>query len=210
VRINGSEYSNFDSAESVPPVHIYSLWLQHLPVPSVEESHSIFLAAQYLFLFLESYGHDRVCSNATGTIESFDPSLLSSEIPFNSEEASSLRSLSISLQIYCERIRLIFFASISPSTFGNRCQFCGHYDISHDQSLKFTCSSCSIATDTCMYIFLPINFSQEQSRVLMKCQLCEACSIWKMVQGESIDFGWLEIEHSFMRCLFCSSSLAAI
>lgn len=127
---------------------------------------------------------------------------LPSYSPFNSQETEYLRDLSLSLQIYCEWTRLIFFVSLSPFEFGSSCQFCGCHEMKSNHSLQLLCSSCGLATDRCMYTHLPINVVSDQVPLTLKCHLCQSFST---LRRPTVD--WIQSKKSYMMCLFCSLPL---
>jgi hypothetical protein len=195
-RIKDSEFANLDSVGSIPD-HVSAAWFQNLTIPSFEEASSMFLTAQYLYRYL-----DPLCPPESDEMESANH-----DSPFSAQEAARLRDLSLSLQIYCERIRLIFFGALSPDEFGNTCQFCGSPEMTSNHSFKLICSSCDMATDTCMYTLLPINVVREQVALSMRCPLCESCSTLRSLRETA---NWMQSNNSFMMCLFCSVPLVAI
>lgn len=213
-KINDSEYNNFDSIENLPPSIISQLWFEGIPIPSYDESLSIYLAAQYLYSFLELYcplnNNSQENEITVGYTHEIDNSS-----PMTIEEANILRNLSISIQIYCERIRLLFFSySTSSSTisnasyYGHYCQFCGNYEIiPPDNPLKIICSSCTMSIDTCMYTFVPIKLLPTEEDIIKKCLLCSACINSKYMQSQVAGFPWIPSTFSSLLCLFCSSSM---
>ena len=205
--INNSEYNSFDSLENIPPPVIFQTWFEGVVIPTYDESQSIFLAAQFLYSFLELYCPlNNTFDHELGGDDNVDHNDIT---PLKMEEANNLRNLSVSIQIYCERVRLLFFSELSSAAYNNHyCQFCGNCNtISPINPLRIVCSSCLLAIDVCMYTFLPIKLIPPGEDVIKKCLVCSACVNSKYIQSQSLSFTWIPSNFSTLLCLFCSASM---
>lgn len=187
-RINDSGGDAFDDVHSLPPQRTVDSWFNILPIPTRNESYSLFLASQHLHFILENYY----------SIER--PQLFPQEL-ISSAEVSNLLKISVSMQIYCERVRLIYYASNELKPYGYTCQYCGCYETYPQDSLKRMCSNCHMSTDICVRSCLPLEF-QEQPMVLT-CPQCKTCVEQSLSSMTFLHNLWT----SLTMCLFCSIPL---
>ena len=206
--------------------------LSAFAIPSLQEAQCVYLAAQWLFAFVDTITSST--DSAKQPSESSNDDMIAGDphrsapspkidISIEPTEALRLQTMAVNSMVYGERIRLMFYPS-EPLGFSCACDMCGTTLPLQDLAMgcRVTCASCGLTTECCAHTFRPVSIlpslpyetgeSKSESVPVRRCPLCASLSFYNsssVCHAESCDwdFSWMPNNALPSMCLYCLTAL---
>jgi hypothetical protein len=205
--------SEFEAAANANEGKGEGHWSDSFPVPSLNETRSLYLCSQWLFTFCGFVQQQR----AEGHV--------SAAVSLDVEDCLRMQRMGLDCLVYAERVRVLFYSSqqYPQEGCGARCEVCSHIFSAADLlgnedsrcGLAVPCPSCSVFTELCARTLLPItalpppltSSPPPATQLYRRCSLCTAPTSHALVSGTT-EFDWLsEDSYAAMSCLYCSVNM---